>query len=53
VDRCLDALRRIGIQKCHIFVFADNTAAMAFWNKVGWTQRVELTIMSRVIANEE
>ena len=53
VGRCLDALNRIGIQKCHIFVFTDNTDAIAFWNKVSWTQRMELTIMSRVITNEE
>jgi len=51
VGRCLDALHRIGIQKCHIFVFADNADAIAFWNVIGWTQRVELTIMSRSIAN--
>ena len=53
VDRCLSALRQVGIQKCHIFVFTDNAAAIAFWNKVGWTQRVELTINSRSIANED
>ena len=53
VGRCLDALRRIGIQKCHIFVFGDNAGAIAFWNKVSWTQRVELTIMSRSIADQD
>jgi len=53
VDRCLDALRQIGIQKCHIFVYRDNADAIAFWNMIGWTQRVEMAIMSRSIANEE
>ena len=53
VDRCLNALRRIGIQKYHIFVFGGNADAVAFWNMIGWTQRVELTIMSRSIANQD
>ena len=49
VDLCLNTLHRIGIQKCHIFVYRDNADAIAFWNIIGWTQRVELTIMSRSI----
>lgn len=53
VGLCLDSLHQIGIQKCHIFVFGDNADAIAFWSKVSWTQRVELTIMSRVIKNED
>jgi len=45
--RCLDALAAEGIDKCHLFVFADNANAIAFWKSAGWTQRVDLTVMSR------
>ena len=47
VERCLSALRRAGIAKCHIFVFADNQATTAFWKNIGWAQRVELVMMSQ------
>lgn len=47
VERCLSALRRAGIDKCHIFVFADNQGTIAFWKSIGWTQRVELVMMSQ------
>ena len=47
VERCLSALRRAGIDKCHIFVFADNQDTIAFWKSIGWAQRVELTMMSQ------
>ena len=49
VERCLPALSRAGIGKCHIFVFADHQNAIAFWKNIGWTQRVELVMMSRYI----
>jgi ribosomal protein S18 acetylase RimI-like enzyme len=47
VERCLSALRRDGIDKCHLFVFADNGDAITFWKNVGWTERVELIMMSQ------
>jgi putative acetyltransferase len=47
VERCLSALRRDGIDKCHIFVFAANGDAITFWKNVGWTERVELIMMSQ------
>lgn len=45
--RCLAALAAEGIDKCHLFVFAVNARAIAFWKGVGWTQRVDLNVMSR------
>jgi putative acetyltransferase len=42
----LAALDRNGIQKCHLFVFADNTAAHAFWQAIGAEQRTSLVIYS-------
>ena len=47
VGRCLSTLRRAGIDKCHIFVFSDNGDTISFWKSIGWTQRVELVMMSQ------
>ena len=52
VGRCMYALMRIGIGKCHLFVFGDNQDAIGFWEKVGYSQRVELVMMSQQIAGE-
>jgi ribosomal protein S18 acetylase RimI-like enzyme len=49
VGRCLSALRQDGIGKCHIFVFGDNQDTVAFWKDIGWTQRVELLMMSQYV----
>jgi putative acetyltransferase len=50
VGRCMFALMRIGIPKCHLFVFGDNEEAIEFWQKVGWTERIELMMMSQQLA---
>jgi len=47
VGRCMYALMRIGIAKCHLFVFGENQEAIDFWSNVGWTERVELMMMSQ------
>jgi putative acetyltransferase len=49
VSRCMFALTRIGIQKCHLFVYEDNMGGIKFWESLGWTRRVELTMMSRQV----
>jgi len=51
VERMLSALMAQGIQKCHLFVFGENRQAIAFWERVGFSQRVELVMMSRQIAD--
>ena len=51
VSRCMYALLRIGIPKCHLFTFGDNQGAIEFWNKIGWTERVELMMMSQQLAD--
>ncbi len=50
VERCFSALKSVGIQKCHIFVFAENHNAIGFWKNIGWRERVELTMMSHEIS---
>lgn len=49
VSRCIFALTRIGIQKCHLFVCDDNEGGVKFWESLGWTKRVELSMMSQYI----
>lgn len=47
-DRCLEKLKLAGIDKCHIFVFQENSAGKEFWSKIGWQIRVDLQIMSKL-----
>lgn len=47
VEHCIQALDAQGIDKCHLFVYADNVGAIAFWHAIGWQDRVELKVMSR------
>lgn len=47
VDQCITKLKSIGIGKLHIFVFTENQDAIAFWEKIGWKQRIELTMLSQ------
>jgi putative acetyltransferase len=49
MERCLLTLSRLGIQKCHIFVYKDNQKGIGFWQKADWVERTELIIMSRDI----
>lgn len=46
VERCLDRLAAAGIAKCHLFVRADNDAARAFWQRLGWQARDDVEMMS-------
>ncbi len=48
-EKCLSGLAAQGIQRCHIFVYQDNAAAIAFWERTGWFKRGELILMSRDI----
>jgi ribosomal protein S18 acetylase RimI-like enzyme len=49
VERCLDALRRAGIQKAHMFIFHDNRNGIAFWKAAGWTPRRDIGVYSKNI----
>jgi len=46
VERALDDLAAAGIAKTHIDVFADNTAALAFWQRLGWQLRDDIRRLS-------
>jgi putative acetyltransferase len=45
VNACLAKLRKAGIPKCNIFIFANNTAGMKFWTRAGWSLRTDLQLM--------
>lgn len=47
VQTCLQALHEHGIEKCHIFVIADNQDGLEFWEKEGWILRDDILVMSK------
>ena len=48
VGRCVAALAAQGIDKMHIDVLAENTAAMHFWEHLGWHRRQDIVRYSYV-----
>ncbi|MGV8025561.1 MAG: GNAT family N-acetyltransferase [Anaerolineaceae bacterium] len=46
VQKCLQALQQLGIQKCHLFVISDNASGISFWEHIGWKLRDDIEIMS-------
>lgn len=47
VSTCRQELQKIGIQKCHIFIYNYNASGIEFWKSVGWIHRSDLSIMSK------
>ena len=45
----LQALRRAGIVKCHLFVYKNNEDAHVFYDRLGWQKRTTLDIFSKDI----
>ncbi|MEW6650053.1 MAG: GNAT family N-acetyltransferase [Chloroflexota bacterium] len=48
----LDALAQQGIDRVHIFVYADNSSGIAFWEQIGWRLRRNLVLMSFDLQSE-
>jgi len=46
VQRCISAMKNCGLQKCHLFVYANNSAGIRFWEKIGWVFREDIRVMS-------
>ena len=46
-ERCMESLRNVGIQKCHLFVFHTNKEGKAYWGKIGWSQRPDIQVVSK------
>jgi N-acetylglutamate synthase len=49
VDHCLSVLSDLGIQKCHLFIFNNNTGGIEFWKSIGWTPRSDIGVISKTI----
>lgn len=50
LEHCQAAFADIGIERCHIHVYADNQSGLDFWQKNGWFTRPELVLLSKDIS---
>jgi ribosomal protein S18 acetylase RimI-like enzyme len=46
-EKCIESLRSANIEKCHLFVFHRNKVGKVFWEKIGWTPRTDIQVVSR------
>ena len=49
-EACLAELGALGLEKCTIFLFADNEAGMSFWRHAGWKARTDLVVVQKTLA---
>lgn len=47
VDTCLDRLAALKIQKCNLFLFANNTEGRTFWLHQGWSAREDIVLVQK------
>jgi len=47
VQKSLSELKKMGIEKCHIFVFDQNIVGKEFWKRIGWSDRADILIYSK------
>jgi len=48
VNTCLERLAKQGISKCSVFLFDDNHAGRAFWERGGWSERLDLCVFQKL-----
>jgi N-acetylglutamate synthase len=46
VENCLKRFKEIGLHKTHVFVFKNNENAIKFWEKINYSVRNDLVMMS-------
>ena len=51
MERTEGSLREAGIEKAHLFIYADNPA-IRFYRRVGWHLREDIEVMSKVLIGE-
>ena len=51
VTRCLAELKKAGILKCNIFVYANNAKGERFWKRNGWKKRSDLRMAQRNVGS--
>ncbi len=49
LEACIECFERVGIAKCHVFVFGDNLPGRQFWKRRLWAERKELVIFSHEV----
>lgn len=49
IDKALLGLKKLGIQKCHLFIFQDNWKGIEFWQSREWQARQDICIFSKPI----
>ncbi len=49
VKLSLNELEKLGVNKCHLFVFADNDEGMKFWENKNWSLRSDIKVFSKNI----
>ncbi len=50
ITRALEALQAHGLEKAHAFLFTDNETGRKFWERIGWTWRTDIGVVSTTIA---
>jgi N-acetylglutamate synthase len=53
VKRAIKKLESVDINRCHLFIFDDNTGAQKFWEKLGWRELKKFKFMSRAIGRKD
>jgi putative acetyltransferase len=53
VDRCLAELKKAGILKCNIFLYANNKQGEKFWRRNGWNTRADLLLVQKNIGSPQ
>jgi N-acetylglutamate synthase len=46
ITRSLEALQAHGLEKAHAFLFSDNETGRKFWERIGWTWRTDIGVVS-------
>jgi putative acetyltransferase len=50
ITRALEGLGALGLEKVHAFLFADNETGRRFWDRIGWTWRTDIGVVSMNMA---
>jgi len=51
VNKCINNLQKIGIDKTHILVFKTNKTGDQFWSDSGWTLRSDVNMYSFIFSD--
>lgn len=49
IERALEVLDVLGLEKAHAFLFTNNETGRRFWDRVGWTWRTDIGVVSITI----